>query len=663
MIWQRARPTPEVTPTRAPSAGKYGLDDASTKFLPGWCRRGWLAGLLLVALTLAAYQPVWNAGYIWDDDEFLTAHPLVNTIDFQKPDCFYRLWLTPSAPDYYPMTFSLWAVESRLWGTNPSGCHLVNVLLHAFSAVLLWRVLLRLKIPGALLGAAIFALHPVNVESAAWISEGKNTLAMFFFTATLLFWLKFEDSGRRRWYGLALAGFAAGMFSKSAVAPLPFVLLGIAWWRRGRVSWTDLRRVIPFFAVSVAICCVTVWVHYTRAMAHEAVRTDGLWSRLAVAGWAVWFYFYKAVLPLKLIFVYPRWQINVGHPLTWAPLILVIAVLVLCWKFRERWGRGVVFGAGYFVVMLLPVLGFLNIYFMRYSLVADHWQYFAIIGPIALAGALIRRPMVAATLLLALGALTWEQCGMYVSNDTLWQTTVRRNPGCWLAWDSLGDGLFAQGKVSEAISNYEQALDLNPEDMEAHGSLGNAFLMQGKIHQAVLCYEEAVQLKPGYAPGHNNLGYALAQEGRLDEAIAQYETALEINPGVKDVQDNLGEAFLREGKMGQAIAHFEKALDLGPADPRLENNTAWILARCPDKSLRDARKAVALASDANKLTGGTNALFLHTLATAFAETGQVSNAVQTTQDALKIAQAQSNFRLAGQLQTELARYEADEPQP
>jgi protein O-mannosyl-transferase len=434
-------------------------------------RQTWFVCLLLAVATFLAYQPVWHAGFIWDDDELLTNNPVV-----KSAAGLYRPWFTASTLDYYPMTFSMWWLEWRLWANHPLGYHLVNVLLHALSAILLWRVLLRLNLPGALLAAAIFALHPVNVESVAWISEGKNTLSMFFYAGTLLCWLKFEESGGRRWHGLALAGFALALFSKSAVAPLPVVLLGIAWWRRGRVGWKDIRQVVPFFVMAAAVCWVTVWFHYHRAMGSGVVRTDGFWSRLAGAGWAVWFYLYKALLPLNLIFVYPRWQIDARNVAIYIPLVLLAAAFVLCWRYRRGWGKALFFGLAYFVVMLLPILGFLNIYYMRYSLVADHWEYFAIIGPIALAAAIIRKPVLAAAFLLALGVLTWKQCGIYANAETLWRATLARNPGSTIAQNNLSAALLANGQVDEALLHSEAVLATHPDDATAQGDLGYGLL-------------------------------------------------------------------------------------------------------------------------------------------------------------------------------------------
>jgi tetratricopeptide (TPR) repeat protein len=518
---------------------------------------------------------------------------------------------------------------------------------------------------------------------------------MFFYVGALLTWLKFEDSGRGRWYGLALAGFALALFSKSAAAPLPLVLLGIAWWRRGRVGWKDVRRVVPFFVIVAALCPVTVWFHYHRAIGHEVVRTDGFWSRLAGAGWAVWFYLYKAVLPLNLAFVYPRWQIDARKVLSYIPLVLLAAAFVLCWRCRRRWGRGLFFGLAYFVVMLLPVLGFLNIYFMRYSLVADHWQYFAIIGPIALAAIIIRRPVPAAALLLVLGALTWKQCGTYADVETLWQTTLRLNPDCCMAHYNLGnvfaqqglaDGAIRQyqealqidpdsadahnnlgivlrqeGRVDEAITQFQQALQIKPDYAEAHYNLGNAFLQKGNVTEAITHFQQAAQIKPGFAEAHNNLAVAFRRKGRVAEAIAQYQNVLQINPDNADAHYNLAIALRQQGREDEAMVHYQKALQIEPADPGVQNDLAWLLATCSEASLRNGNKAVELATQAGELAGGENPIILRTLAAAFAEAGRYSEAVATAQRALQLAESQSNTKLAAQLQSEMKLYQAGSP--
>jgi tetratricopeptide (TPR) repeat protein len=685
-------------------------------------RKTWLACLLVVGAVFLAYQPVWHAGFIWDDDELLTNNPVV-----KSADGFYRPWFTASTLDYYPMTFSLFWLEWRLWANHPLGYHLVNVLLHALSALLLWRVFLRLKIPGALLAAAIFALHPVNVESVAWISEGKNTLAMFFYTGALLAWLKFEDSGLRRWYGLALAAFALALFSKSAVAPLPLVLLGLAWWRRGRVGWQDVRRVVPFFVIAAAVCCVTVWFHLHRAMGQDVVRTDGFWSRLAGAGCAVWFYFYKAVLPLNLTFVYPRWQIDAGNVLSYIPLLLLAAAFVLCWHSRRGWGKAVFFGLAYFVVMLLPILGFLNIYFMRYSLVADHWQYFAIIGPIVLAAAVIRKPVVAVALLLALGVLTWRQCRIYTNSETLWRTTLARNPASTIARNNLSRALLDNNQAGEAVQLCQSVLADHPDDVTAHFNLGDAWmhlghpddaivhfqkalelypakagilynlglawLKKGRMDDAIHCFQMAIQLQPDYAEAFCNLGYALLQEGRQTEAVAAYNKALELNPryalahndlgsillqsgrtgeamehfqqaaaiepGFAEAHNNLANIFAQQGREAEAIAQYESALRTQPNLARACNNLAWLLAASLDPSLRNAPRAIELAQRADQLARGRNPVFLGTLAAAYAEAGQFGPAVKTIERALPMASG--NAALVAALEKQKALYQAGKP--
>ncbi|MCC7202777.1 MAG: tetratricopeptide repeat protein [Nitrospirae bacterium] len=665
--------------------------------------KGWLQALLLAAVTFIAYIPVWHAGFIWDDDKFLLNNPLI-----RMSDGLYRFWFTASAPDYFPATSTTLWLEWRLWGENPLGYHIVNVLLHALSSILCWRALERLKIPGAWLAAALFALHPVNVESVAWITERKNTLAMFFYAWTLLWYLRFEDTNRRLWYWMSAGAFVLALLSKSAVAPLPVVLLGIAWWRRGRVGLKDVWRTVPFFIASGILGLVTVWYQYHQSIGSAIVREDSLLSRLAGAGWAIWFYLFKALLPLNLIFVYPRWHIDDTNVLSYVPGLLVIAGFLLLWRFRRSWGKAWLFSLGYFVVMLLPVLGFLNIYFMRYSLVADHWQYFSIIGPIALVAAGVTmslsrwekrysffKPVLCGALLLALIVLTWRQSTMYTGIEALWRTTIARNPGSAMvhnnlgglllergqtdeaiihikkaldlepdhanAHDNMGNALRRRGQLDEAIAHYQSAIEIEPNHFKAHNHLGFALFQTGRVDEAIAHYRKSLQIYPGYGDAWNNLAYALQQTGRVDEAIPLYQTSLKLQPGNAPAHSNLARALAQKGRWTEAMEHQKTSVKLQPDNPFILYNYAWMLATCPEASVRNGALAIELANRANRLTGGRNPVILGTLAAAYAEAGRFPEAVTTAREAIELASAQSDIALVNALRVQIGHYNAGYP--
>jgi tetratricopeptide (TPR) repeat protein len=851
----------------------------------------WVFGMLLVLLTFAVYQPVWRAGFIWDDDTLLLQNPGIQT-----SAGLTQLWTS----DFPLATSTLW-LEWRLWGPNPLGYHLVNVLLHALSAVLLWRVLKGLKIAGAGLAAAIFAVHPVNVESVAWISERKNTLCMFFYVSSVLLYLRsisgemqIVKSGVQQqtsentlhaprstlFYVLSLLAFACALLSKTAVAPLPIVLLGLAWWQRGRLKRRDVLRIVPFFILAAPAGLVSLWYQTHQAIGASLldVRHDTFGSRLAGAGWAVWFYLYKALLPLNLSFIYPRWHINSTMLWSYVPGVLVVAAILLFWLYRRSWGKPLLLGMGYFVVMLGPILGFANIYFMRYSLVADHWQYFAIIGPITLVAVGIAwlchargrgrcwlYNAVRVLLVLMLGVLTWREAAMYKDLKILWTTTVARNPGSGIAHNNLATILLAEGKISEAIGHLEkavaiepnaadvrsnlgaallrqgrideaivqlrQAIRIQPDSVQAHINLGNALSQQGQTAEALMYFQKATELQPGaphtwysfgsalleaervddaivalrrsveldpkfvdaqlslgnallrkgqvseglahleeavrinpglaashytfgnaliqvgrsddaikqfqealkiqpdfapaenglgnasfqrgqldqaityyrralsiaprFAEAHLNLANALAQKTQIDEAIAEFNLALELQPDLPEAHNNLGNillgrgevdkavaqfqtalrlrqnfpeahnnlanAFLRLGRPKEAVGEYEAALSVAGGNPELLNNLAWLLATCPEPSVRDGKRAAELAQQATQVTGGNIPQILGTLAAAWAESGQFKEAIATTQRALEMAIAQTNTTQIEIARTRLKLYQANEP--
>jgi len=340
----------------------------------------WWAGALIFLLTFAVYLPVLRCGFVWDDDSLVVKSRLI-----KAPDGLYRFWCTTEAPDYWPLTSTAWWLEWRLWGNRPVGYHVVNVLWHAVNATLIWLILRRLKIPGAWLAALLFAIHPVNVATAAWISEQKNTLSMLLSAVAVLSYLRFDEEGRWRWYALSLAAFVLALLSKAAVVMLPVVLLLCLWRLHSQLRRRDVLCSAPFFIASLALGLVTVWFQSHRAMGGQAMRDSGLVSHIAVAGCVPWFYAYKILLPVHLAIIYPKWEVAGGSWKVCLSAVVLVGCFELFWWKRKTWWGGPLVGVGYFVAMLFPVMGFFNQGFHLYSLVADHWQYYSSIGVIALA--------------------------------------------------------------------------------------------------------------------------------------------------------------------------------------------------------------------------------------------------------------------------------------
>jgi protein O-mannosyl-transferase len=543
----------------------------------------WLCGFIVVA-TFIAYAPAWHAGFIWDDDLYLTQNPLLIA-----PDGLRRIWFSLDSPSqYFPLTYTTFYIERLLWGFNSTGYHLVNILLHSANALLVWRVLARLRVPGAWLAAAIFALHPVQVESAAWVTERKNVLMGFFFLLTLLAWIKFiNDQTERPWrfYFLALVLFALALCAKTTACTLPAALLLILWLKKMPIGWCRLAHVAPFMAMGMGMGLVTVWWERHHQGTHGILFEIPPVDRVLIASRALWFYAGKLLWPANLTFSYPRWTISASDPRAYGWLLATAALGVVIWRTRRPAGRSVEVATLFFATMLSPVLGFVMLYTFLYSFVADHYQYLACIGPIALAVAGIRlgldrvswgkaflQPALAAALLITLGALTWQQCGMYKDEPTLWQTTLRRNPNSWMARGNLGDFLARQGQTDEAIAQFEKALEIKPDEAQTHFTLANSLLEKGSVDQAIAEFQKALEIQPDFAEAHNNLGNALLKRGKLEEAGGHFQMALQIKPDYVDARINLGYVFLQMGKLDDAITQYQEALELKPDNAQAHNN-------------------------------------------------------------------------------------------
>jgi len=544
---------------------------------------------------------------LWDDDRHVTRS------DLRSTEGLWRIWFDLGATQqYYPVAHTAFWIQHRLWGDATLGYHLVNIVLHGSSAFLIGLILRRLAAPGAWLAAAIFALHPVHVESVAWISELKNTLSGVLYLGAALVYLKFDAGRERQAYVLALGLFLLALFAKTATATLPAALLVVFWWQRGRLEWSrDVRPLAPFLAAGVAAGLFTAWVERTLIGAEGADFELTAIERVLVAGRAVWFYLGTLVWPANLTFIYPRW--NVDQSAWWQYLfpLTALAVLAGCWRWRSR-SRAPLAAALLFGGTLVPALGFFNVFPFRYSFVADHFVYLASIPVITLASAGLARAaarrtavprvaMVAAAVALAggLGALTWAQSRDYADAETLYRATLRRNPGSWMAHNNLGRLLVDAGRMDEARVHLEESLRLRGDLPEPHFSLGLLELRQARLAEAAGRFETAVRLDPGFAEARNNLGLAWLRLGRAADALGAFDEARRLDPGLAPAHKNACEALVELGRPADAFVACEEALGLDPEYPEAHHQLGIALFGLGrlDEAVAEYERALRSRSD------------------------------------------------------------------
>jgi len=553
-------------------------------------------------VALAAYSQVFTAGFIWDDDDYLTQNPHI-----PASDGLLRIWaLNGESPQYYPLVFTTYFIEYRLWGLNPAGYHTVNILMHIANALLVWQLLRRMGFGGGYWVGLIFAVHPVHVESVAWIMERKNVMAGLFFLLAWHAYLRFEERGRWRHYGLAFSFFLLSLWSKTVTSSLPLLMLLARWWRGKPVGRREILHVTPFVAAGLIMGSVTAG--YERLFVLHGARAAhwqmDLPERILVAGRAFWFYIGKLLWPHPLVFNYPRWEIDTGSLLQWVWPLAVLALAAGVAACRGGLRRGLAAGLGFYAISIAPALGFVNVAPMRYSFVADHFQYLASLGIIATvvgipvwcveawsrgrpprAGAAARRAAAVAggVIVLALSVLTWSQSSHYRDIEALWRHTIQENPRSWLARGNLGIILRRRGDLDEAARQFEQVLKDWPDWAEpsaaAHTNLGNIALDRNRLDEAVAHYERAVELQPGQLQARLNLANIRRDRGELDAAIEQYRRVLGTEPSYWTAHFNLGVALERKGDAAGAEASYRAALYHQPAFGQARASLAELLAR------------------------------------------------------------------------------------
>ena len=607
---------------------------------------------MLAALVVVTYLPSLRAGYIWDDDGHLTENPCVT-----GGLGFKAIW-TSSRAFYYPLVVTTFWVVHKIVGLNPLPYHLLNILLHAACAILLWRVLRQLQVRGAWLGATLWALHPVMVESVSWITELKNTQSGVFYLLSILFFLKADaraDQARpdRSFIALSLVFFALASVSKTSTVMLP-VVLGLCLWWRQRNLFAYRLVLAPFFLISIAAGAWTIWEQKFHSGAHGAEWSETFWQRFAIAGDNIWFYVGKLLWPARLTFIYPRWQIDPHSFAAWLPTVVAILLLLLLWRKRNAALRPISFAAAYLVVSLFPVLGFFNVYFFRYSFVGDHFQYLASMGPLALvsAGLVIgsetisqqRRLLFAVSpvLLLVLSTLSWRQQADYEDIETLWHATVAKNPNCWLAHTNLGILLKNKGDIAGATAHYRVALAVRPEFPEALNALGVCEATNGDFEKGMAHFRAALAIAPKFTSAWFDLGNAFVATGKIDDAIAAYRRAIgENSPVYVEANNALAVALSRIGKSEEAIPYFLDALKVKPNDAGVHNNFGFALAE-----LEHFPEAIEQLNESIRINPNAAQTYVN-LGQVYARMGKIDDAIANFRRALTIQpnHAEAKFRL------------------
>jgi tetratricopeptide (TPR) repeat protein len=577
---------------------------------------------LLATIVGFVYLPAWHGTLLWDDGGHLIPAGL------RTANGLWRIWFElGTTQQYYPVAYSIFWAQARLWGDHYIGYHLVSIALHASSAFGVLLILRRLAVPGAALAAVLFALHPVHVESVAWMSELKNTLSGVLFLGSGLLYLAFDDTRRWRSYSGALALYACALLSKSVTATLPAGMLVIIWWRRGRLEWRrDTVPLLPFFAVGGAAAVMTSWFEKTFVGAYGSDFSLTLIERVLVAGRATLFYLGKLAWPSPLIFMYERWAVSQTVWWQYAYPLACVGLVAGAWSIR-RWSRAPLAGLLFFLVTLSPALGFVDVYPFRYSYVADHFQYLASLGVLTVAAAAavtalerrgVRRaePMLITFAAMLLGVLTWHQSALYRDAETLYRVTLERNPAAWLAQNNLATLIVHRSRADqdEALRRYEEATRLNPADGMLRDNFATTLAELGRLPEALEQQREAVRLSPRYPTAHVNLGVDFQNLGRFSEAIDAYRAALALDPTLRRAQINLGLALAQAGEVEESLALLRAVAASDPADVEAHVALADVLGATgrSDEAEREYTSALARSPDDVRANVGLAAILINT---------------------------------------------------
>ena len=538
-------------------------------------QRNALGILALGLLVGVSYFPAFFAGFVWDDE-------IITESVIQDWSGLWRIYFSPTEIEreghYWPLVYTTFWLEHKLWGYAPTGYHIVNVLLHLVNTLLLWRLIERLAVPGAWILAAVFAVHPLHVESVAWVIERKDVLSALFYLTAFSAYVRFVAENRSRRgrspYLSALVLFALGLLCKSIVVTLPAALMIYHWWQDDRITGADLLRLAPFFALGlIAVVADTLFYQSREPLALGYSMPE----RVLIAAHALWFYAGKLLWPVDLAVIYPHWDVSVTNPLAWSYVIAAFAVVAALYGFRHRIGRGPLAGALFFAVTLSPVLGFVDFGYMQFSFVADRYQYLAGIGLLTvLVGAATSgvgswptgwrkgATGVAVVVLIVMGALTYQQAGIYRDEVTFFTHIVSHNPTARGAYQNLGLALLAVQRPEEALHASRIASEQDPGDVKARVNAGVSLIRLGRFDEGEKWLRHALELDPQQMVAFQNLAEALRRQGRFEESLEFYRTAIQMDPENALPYAGMGDALFHLKRYGEALQNFNRALALDP---------------------------------------------------------------------------------------------------
>ncbi len=551
-----------------------------------------LAALALGLLVAVSYYPATQGGLVWDDVVFTL------TRSVEDVSGIWKIWFEPRSIEheghYWPILYTTFWLEHKLWGFNPLGYHIVNLLLHVAVTLLLWRLLLRMAVPGAWVVAAVFAVHPLHVESVAWVMGRKDLLASLFYLAVVLTYFRFVEHGHRGYYAQALVLFVLSLLSKSIAVTLPVSLLIWHWWTRGQVTRTDVVRVVPFLLVGLGI--IVADLLYYKGIDNTAFD-HSLIERVLIASRALWFYAAKLVWPMWLPVIYPRWDIGVTDPLAWGAFIAAIAVGALLWIFRHRIGRGPLAGTLFFAVTLLPTLGFIDYGYMLFAFVADRYQYLAGSGFIAVLVSAAAHgtsrmsgvwktgvQIMTVAWLVVLGTLTWNQAGIYENNIAFYRHITTLNPQARLTHYNLGLEYQKEGRHEEALVTFRTELRLAREhtydairNSRAHLGIGKSSEDLGRLEEAEEHYQRAFEISPRFPTAIEHMGAFRIRQGRYNESLELFHRLIQIKPEHAKFHVGRGVSLAGLNRRGEALRSYDRALELDPFLQEARNNRENLL--------------------------------------------------------------------------------------